>query len=105
MLQLGRPTADAPYNVGFLDQIAALEWLRAEGSAFGVDLSRITAMGNSGGGNSVLLLLGSPVVSRDYFAQAIISSGTPSLQPHISLKLSQLLANQTGVSPQCICLR
>lgn len=61
-------------NFGFLDQIAALKWVRANAASFGGDASRVTVFGESAGGMSMHMLLQSPL-ARGLFAQAIIESG------------------------------
>jgi carboxylesterase type B len=62
-------------NYGFLDQQAALRWLRRNIAAFGGDPSRVTIGGESAGAWSVCAHLVSPG-SRGLFAQAIIQSGS-----------------------------
>src|ERR1035438_7026725 len=61
-------------NYGFLDQQAALRWLRRNAAAFGGDPSRVTVGGESAAGWSVCAHLVSPG-SRGLFAQAMIQSG------------------------------
>ena len=68
--------AEAPFaNYGYLDQIAVLHWVQDNISKFGGDPARITLMGESAGGASVLHLLTSPAVEDGLFQQAVILSG------------------------------
>jgi para-nitrobenzyl esterase len=61
-------------NYGYLDQIAALKWVRGNAAAFGGDPGNVTIFGESAGGVSVHTLLTSPL-SRGTFHKAIIESG------------------------------
>jgi para-nitrobenzyl esterase len=75
-LQLGdvAPGAGFDSNLGLLDQIAALEWVRDNVAAFGGDPANVTVFGESAGGMSVGTLLGTPR-ARGLFARAIAQSG------------------------------
>ncbi|XP_030829215.1 cholinesterase 1 [Strongylocentrotus purpuratus] len=67
--------AEAPGNVGMLDQVAALQWIHDNIEAFGGDKDRITLFGESAGGAAVEYLTLSKR-SRGLFNQAIIESGS-----------------------------
>ncbi|MGN6793590.1 MAG: carboxylesterase/lipase family protein [Streptosporangiaceae bacterium] len=61
-------------NRGLLDQIAALEWVRDNISAFGGDPGNVTIFGESAGGMSVATLLAMPRAAG-LFSRAIAQSG------------------------------
>lgn len=61
-------------NYAFMDQIAALEWVRRNVAAFGGDPRNVTLFGESAGGMSVNALLMTPL-AQGLFQRAIIESG------------------------------
>lgn len=61
-------------NYGFMDQIAALQWVKRNISAFGGDASNITLVGESAGAMSVQTLMTSPLAAG-LFNRAVIQSG------------------------------
>ncbi len=62
-------------NVGMLDIVAALEWIRDNIKQFGGDPNNVTIFGESGGGGKVGTLLSMPS-AKGLFHKAIIMSGT-----------------------------
>ncbi len=63
-----------PRCCGILDQIAALDWVRENITAFGGDVDRIMVFGQSAGGMSTRMLLTSPL-TEGKFSRAVVHSG------------------------------
>ena len=62
-------------NVGMLDIVAALEWIKENIAGFGGDANRVTIFGQSGGGGKVGALMSMPA-ARGLFHRAIVESGS-----------------------------
>lgn len=60
-------------NLGLLDQVVALEWVRDHIDAFGGDPAHVTVFGESAGGKSIECLLAMPR-ARGLFRRAILQS-------------------------------
>jgi para-nitrobenzyl esterase len=61
-------------NYAFMDQIAALKWVRRNIAAFGGDPNNVTIFGESAGGMSVHVMMTSPL-AKGLFHKAIVQSG------------------------------
>lgn len=86
-----------PENRAFLDQIAALEWVRDNIAGFGGDPDRVTIFGESAGGTSVASLMATPR-TEGLFRRAIAQSvaGRP-LPLDDARRVTGLIADAAGV--------
>ena len=77
MLPGGEEYPDAP-NLGILDQIESLRWVKKNISAFGGDPDNVTIFGESAGGGTVSLL---PIIdeAKGLFKRVIAESGSVAL--------------------------
>jgi len=64
---------ERPANLGLLDQLVALRWVRRNIAAFGGDPARVTVFGQSAGGDAVAHLMAVPE-APDLFSRAIVQS-------------------------------
>lgn len=90
---------DGISNLGILDQIAALEWVRDNIAVFGGDLHNVTIAGESAGAMSVTTLL-SMAQTQGLFRRVIAQSGAGHhvLSAAIAQKVGQYLAEKLEVS-------
>ena len=65
-------------NVGLLDLVLALQWVRDNIGRFGGDPSNVTIFGESGGGAKVATLMATPS-AKGLFHRAIVQSGSMSM--------------------------
>jgi len=87
-------------NVGMLDIVAALEWIRDNIANFGGDPGNVTIMGQSGGGAKVSLLTAMPQ-AKGLFHKAVILSGasTRAGDREYTEKLGSYVLKEAGLSP------
>ena len=91
---------DGVPNLGLLDQVAALEWVRDNIAAFGGDPDDVTIFGESAGGMSVCTLLATPAATG-LFHRAIAESGAGDcvISPESARLVGTRLAEILGVAP------
>jgi para-nitrobenzyl esterase len=100
LAELGGPAFADSGNVGMLDIIDALSWVRRNIAHFGGDPGNVTIFGESGGGAKVSVLLGMPA-AKGLFHRAIIQSGAhlTGLSPAEATENARLLLAEVGLGP------
>lgn len=82
-------------NVGMLDQVAALKWIRDNIEAFGGDPNSVTIFGESAGGISVLTLITMPAAKGLF--HRVISQSAPILDPTPTIRSTENLFHELGI--------
>ncbi|MDQ6794825.1 MAG: carboxylesterase/lipase family protein [Chloroflexota bacterium] len=92
--------ADGPANLGLVDQVAALSWMRENAAAFGGDPSQITIFGESAGAMSVATLLAMPS-AEGLFRRVIAQSGAGhhAISRATAQVVTRAMAERLGVEP------
>ena len=90
--ELGGEEFASSANVGLLDLVAVLAWVRENIATFGGDPRSVTIFGQSGGGGKVLALMAMPA-AKGLFHRAIVQSGPflKSLSREYSGRLAELV--------------
>ena len=97
---------DAPPNLGLLDQVRALEWVRDNIAAFGGDPGTVTVAGESAGAISIGALLAMPRAAG-LFRRAVLQSGAAhrTLTPGTAARVTEFIAAELGVPATAAALR
>ena len=102
----------APANRALLDQVAALEWVRENITAFGGDPDQVTVFGESAGAGSIAALMAMPratglfhraitqSVPGTYFSDALARDITAAIAAELGLRPTA--AELSGVDPQVL---
>jgi para-nitrobenzyl esterase len=85
-------------NVGMLDIVAALEWVKGNVERFGGDPGNVTIMGQSGGGAKVCTLTAMPA-AKGLFHKAVVLSGASLRmgEKETSTKLASYVLAEAGL--------
>ena len=90
-------------NLGMMDIVKALEWVRENIASFGGDPANVTIFGQSGGGGKVSTLMAMPS-AKGLFSKAIVESGsiTNLLSPKYSRRIGAATVANLGLTPSRI---
>jgi para-nitrobenzyl esterase len=99
LVEAGGSEFAASGDVGMLDIVCALEWVRDNIAQFGGDPSTVTIFGQSGGGRKVATLLTMPS-AKGLFHRAIIESGATLklVEPEQGARVAHELMSTLGLS-------
>lgn len=89
----------ASANLGMLDIVAALRWVRDNIARFGGDPTRVTIFGQSGGGAKVTALMAMPE-AKGLYHRAMVLSGSFAMfnTPDKARRLSVLVLEELGIA-------
>ena len=87
-------------NVGNLDMVASLEWIRDNISNFGGDPGNVTIIGQSGGGSKVTTLMNMPT-AKGLFHKAVALSGSSlsGTNKEFAEKVGLKIMEEAGLKP------
>lgn len=87
-------------NVGNLDMVASLEWIRDNISNFGGDAGNVTIIGQSGGGSKVTTLMNMPS-AKGLFHKAVALSGSSlsGTNKEFAEKVGLKIMEEAGLKP------
>lgn len=91
----GEKYADSA-NVGMLDNVAVLEWVRDNIASFGGDPANVTIFGQSGGGGKVGALMAMPA-AKGLFHKAIVQSGSITISRKSDSRVAAALLEELGI--------
>ncbi len=95
---VGNDSLKASGNVGMLDIVAALEWVRDNIINFGGDANNVTIIGQSGGGAKVCTLMAMPAAKGLFHtAVSLRGSSTSGLSKEYSEKLGAMVLQEAGL--------
>ena len=89
-------------NLGVMDLVAALQWVKANIAQFGGDPDNVTIFGESGGGAKVLTLMATPA-AKGLFQKGIVQSGAVEgmgmtlLAPKTTHRVAELTLQNLGL--------
>jgi para-nitrobenzyl esterase len=97
--EVGGPEFAASGDVGMMDLVAALRWVRDNIAEFGGDPNTVMIFGQSGGGRKVATLLAMPS-AKGLFHRATIESGATLrlVEPNQGTKVARELMSTLGLS-------
>ncbi len=101
LAQFGEPDFAWSGNVGQLDLVQALQWVRQNAHEFGGDAGNVTLFGQSGGGAKIATLMAMPA-ARGLFHRAMTMSGqqVTAAGPRAATQRAQLFLDALKLAPK-----